>query len=83
MCSGFRDGFRTEQRRLATTVADVNDSAIGRLRRAVGMVVAVALIGTSGYLAFGMNLTDAVYQTVTTITTVGFRELHDFSPTEQ
>lgn len=65
------------------TVARVNDSPIARLRRAIGMVIAVALVGTLGYLAFGMNLTDAVYQTVTTMTTVGFRELHEFTPLEQ
>ncbi len=30
-----------------------------------------------------MSFTDAVYQTVTTVTTVGFRELEDFSVLEQ
>lgn len=47
------------------------------------MVIAVGIIGTIGYLSFGMNFTDAVYQTVTTVTTVGFRELQDFTPLEQ
>jgi voltage-gated potassium channel len=61
----------------------VNDTAIGRLQRAIGMVVAVGIIGTIGYRLFGMSLTDAVYQTVTTITTVGFRELQDFNNLEQ
>lgn len=42
------------------------------------MVAAVTVFGTVGYLAFGFTLLDAVYQTVTTITTVGFRELTDF-----
>jgi voltage-gated potassium channel len=61
----------------------VNDSAIGRLQRAVGMVIAVGIVGTIGYLLFGMSFTDAVYQTVTTVTTVGFRELEDFDVAEQ
>jgi len=47
------------------------------------MVLAVMVIGTIGYLMFGLSFTDAVYQTVTTVTTVGFRELKDFTVAEQ
>jgi voltage-gated potassium channel len=61
----------------------VNDSAIGRLQRAVGMVVAVGVVGTIGYWLFGMSFNDAAYQTVTTVTTVGFRELQEFNDVEQ
>ena len=61
----------------------MNYTAIGRLQRAVGMVAAVAVIGTIGYMLFGLNFTDAVYQTVTTMTTVGFRELQEFTPLEK
>jgi voltage-gated potassium channel len=61
----------------------VNYTAIGRLQRAVGMVAAVFLVGTIGYWLFGLGLTDAVYQTVTTITTVGFGEVHEFSGAEK
>lgn len=61
----------------------MNDTAIGRLRRAIAMVVAVLVVGTIGYLLFGLSFTDAVYQTVTTVSTVGFRELHEFSTLEQ
>ncbi len=61
----------------------MNDSPIGRLQRAIGMVIAVGIVGTIGYWMFGMSLTDATYQTVTTVTTVGFRELQDFNNLEQ
>jgi voltage-gated potassium channel len=61
----------------------VNYTAIGRLRRAFGMVVAVFAIGTIGYWLFGLSPTDAVYQTVTTVTTVGFREVHEFNNAEK
>jgi len=47
------------------------------------MVLAVMVIGTIGYLMFGLSFTDAVYQTVTTVTTVGFRELKNFTVAEQ
>jgi voltage-gated potassium channel len=61
----------------------VKYTAIGRLQRAIAMVAAVGVIGTVGYWLFGMSLTDAAYQTVTTVTTVGFRELQDFNNLEQ
>ena len=61
----------------------MNDTPIGRLRRAVGMVVAVGVVGTIGYWLFGMSFNDAAYQTVTTVTTVGFRELQEFNDVEQ
>lgn len=58
-------------------------STVARLRLALTMVVVVFVVGTIGYWAFGMTPSDAVYQTVTTIFTVGFRELHPFSTAEQ
>jgi len=50
-------------------------SAVGRLRRAVLIVTTVIAAGTLGYWLLGLGFLDALYQTVTTITTVGFREL--------
>ena len=47
------------------------------------MVVAVIVSGTVGYWLLGLRPLDALYQTVTTITTVGFREVGDFGPSEQ
>jgi len=61
----------------------VNYSPIARLQRAVGMVLAVFVAGTIGYLLFGLSFTDSVYQTVTTVTTVGFRELEEFTIIEK
>jgi voltage-gated potassium channel len=39
----------------------------------------VLLIGSIGYVALGFGVLDAVYQTVTTVTTVGFREVKQLS----
>jgi voltage-gated potassium channel len=39
------------------------------------MVMAVFVIGSIGYLLFGLDPVDAMYMTVITITTVGYREL--------
>jgi voltage-gated potassium channel len=47
-----------------------------RIRLAVGALVLVLVLGTAGYLALGFGVLDAIYQTVTTVTTVGFREVH-------
>ena len=59
------------------------NTVIGRLRLAISMVAAVFVVGTLGYWAFGLSLLDAAYQTVTTVTTVGFRELHEFDAAEK
>ncbi|MAT03738.1 MAG: potassium channel protein [Acidimicrobiaceae bacterium] len=50
-------------------------TTIGRLRLAIGMVTTVFVIGTIGYVVLGLALIDAMYMTITTITTVGYREI--------
>lgn len=45
----------------------------------LGLAV-VIVVGTGGYVVLGFGALDAIYQTVTTITTVGFREVHPLSP---
>ncbi len=54
-----------------------------RLRIALLLVVGVTIFGTVGYLTFGFSFVDALYQTITTITTVGFRELAEFGTAEK
>jgi voltage-gated potassium channel len=54
-----------------------------RLRLAGVAFLMVLVVGTAGYMGFGLGFVDALYQTVTTVTTVGFRELKDFGPGEQ
>src|SRR4029079_16423629 len=55
-------------------------------RRAIrgGSALALGLgAGTVGYVLYGMSTVDAVYQTVTTVSTVGFRELGEFDDSEK
>ena len=52
-----------------------------RVRNGVGLVVGVMVAGTVGYVALGFGLLDALYQTVTTISTVGFREVEELDAT--
>jgi voltage-gated potassium channel len=52
-----------------------------RLRLALAMLLAVMIVGTAGYVLLGFGWLDALYQTVTTVTTVGFREVKDLTPT--
>lgn len=54
-----------------------------RLRWSASALLAVLLIGTVGYRLLGFGALDALYQTVTTVTTVGFREVEPLSPTGQ
>src|SRR5687768_2950356 len=46
-----------------------------RLWLGLAVLAGVTVIGTMGYVVLGFSLLDAVYQTITTITTVGFREV--------
>ena len=46
------------------------------VRVGLGALALVLVAGTVGYLLFGFGLLDAVYQTVITITTVGFNSPH-------
>jgi voltage-gated potassium channel len=45
------------------------------VRRGLVALGLVVVIGTVGYMVLGLGLLDAVYQTVTTVSTVGFREV--------
>ena len=54
-----------------------------RLRLGLGILAGVLVAGTAGYVILGFSLLDAVYQTVTTVTTVGFREVQPLSDAGQ
>lgn len=51
----------------------------GHFRLALAALVAVMAAGTVGYVLLGFGVLDAAYQTVTTVTTVGFREVRPLS----
>jgi voltage-gated potassium channel len=67
----------------APVLSRVVKSPLARLRLGASLVVLVFVVGTIGYKLLGLGWNDAAYQTVTTITTVGFRELKVFSDGEQ
>jgi voltage-gated potassium channel len=46
-----------------------------RLPLALGLLLGVFVVGTVGYVLLGFSVLDAAYQTVTTVATVGFREV--------
>ena len=54
-----------------------------RVRLAVTALVSVTLLGWIGFIILGFGVLDALYQTVTTISTVGFREVNEFGPAEK
>lgn len=51
-------------------------STVRRIQLALLAVLGVLIAGSAGYVVLGFSPLDAIYQTVTTITTVGFREVH-------
>ena len=54
-----------------------------RIRLGVMAITVVMVVGTVGYVVLGFSVLDALYQTVTTVSTVGFREVEPLSPTGQ
>ena len=50
-----------------------------RFRAGLGLLALVLVLGTTGYVVLGLPWLDALYQTVITISTVGYRELGTFS----
>lgn len=52
-----------------------------RLRAALSVLAIVVIGGTVGYVMLGFGALDALYQTVMTITTVGFREIEPLDST--
>lgn len=70
-------GPSTSSRRRALLTG--TDSGRDALRRIVVALSAV-VVGTVGYVALGFPLLNAVYQTVTTVATVGFREERPLGP---
>jgi voltage-gated potassium channel len=47
------------------------------VRTWLAIVATTAVVGTAGYLALGWSVSDAVYMTGITLTTVGFKEVRD------
>ena len=51
-----------------------------KILHVLSLVLLVVAFGTAGYMVIeGWNFLDALYMTLTTITTVGFREVHELS----
>ena len=54
-----------------------------RLRRGLLALGLILFVGTLGYVLLGFSWLDAAYQAVTTVTTVGFREVQPFGDAEK
>lgn len=70
----------TSSRRRALLMGTASGrDAIRRIALAVTALMVVTAAGTAGYVALGFGPMDALYQTVTTVATVGFREVQPLS----
>lgn len=54
-------------------------AGVRRIQSVLLALLTVLVAGTVGYLILGFPLLDAIYQTVTTVTTVGYREVRPLS----
>jgi voltage-gated potassium channel len=59
------------------------DAAWRRVGFGVALLSAITVAGTGGYILLGFDPLDALYQTITTIATVGFREVEPFGAAEK
>jgi voltage-gated potassium channel len=57
--------------------------SLRRIRTALAALTVVTMVGTVGYLALGFTFLEALYQTVTTVATVGFREVQPLTAAGQ
>jgi len=57
--------------------------SLRRIRNALIALAAVTIFGTVGYLLLGFTVLEALYQTVTTVATVGFREVRPLTAAGQ
>ena len=60
--------------------ARIRPDTWGHLAIAAALIVGVLVAGTVGYTLLGLGAVDAAYQTIVTVSTVGFREIADGDP---
>jgi len=60
--------------------ARIRPDTWGHLAIAAALIVGVLVAGTVGYSLLGLGAVDAAYQTIVTVSTVGFREIADGDP---
>lgn len=67
--------------RLTRRLRRVRDEPMRQLRISLGLLFTLVVVGTAGYMVIeGYSLIDALYMTVITLTTVGFREVEPLDP---
>jgi voltage-gated potassium channel len=74
---------KSSRRRALLVGVDSGRSAVHRITLAVLALVAVTLFGVIGYLVLGFTPLEAMYQTITTVATVGFREVRPLTAAGQ
>ena len=74
---------KSSRRRALLVGVDSGRSAVHRIGLAVLALVAVTLFGVIGYLVLGFTPLEAMYQTITTVATVGFREVRPLTAAGQ
>lgn len=51
------------------------EQATRRVQRGLGLLITIVIVGFTGYRMLGLSPIDALYQTVLTVSTVGYREV--------
>ncbi|MCF8225644.1 MAG: hypothetical protein K9J30_07175 [Bacteroidales bacterium] len=61
-------------------MARIKNRNVTSIYTALVLLLFVIFIGLAGYRIQGFTLVEAFYQTIITIATVGFKEVHELSP---
>src|SRR5210317_2157092 len=54
----------------------MKDKGIRHAYYTLGLLLFIVIAGSIGYMSFGFSFSEAIYQTIITIATVGFEEVH-------
>lgn len=76
-------GLDRAGRRRLRRLQDPSYSSLRRIETALAGLVVIIVVGSVGYMLLGFTVLEAVYQTVTTVATVGFREVNPLTPVGQ
>jgi len=74
---------KSSRRRALLGGVDSGRSAVHRIGLAVLALLFVTLVGVIGYVVLGFTPLEAIYQTVTTVATVGYREVRPLTTAGQ
>ena len=84
MAEGERKKSTSSSKAISDKTVLESSEALRRVQGAILALVSIATVGVLGYVVFeGWSFLDALYMTVITLTTVGYREVRELDTSGQ